>query len=84
MENATQRQYGLSMGVLEEDIWVHILSLSTLGYGTFTKLLYFFSLCLYRLSCGNGDNSNSRFVLLLVGLNESIYVKHFRRIPGAL
>lgn len=84
MENATQRQYGLSMGILKEDIWVYILPLSTLGCGTFTKLLYFFVLCLYWLSCGNGDNSNSCFILLLVGLNESIYVKHFRMIPCAL
>ena len=84
MENATQRQYGLSMGLPEEDTWVHILSLSTLGCGTFTKLLYFSFLCLNWLSCRNGDSSNTSFILLLVGLNESIYVKHFRMIPSAL
>lgn len=84
MENATQRQYGLSMGLPEEDTWVHILSLSTLGCGTFTELLYFSFLCLNWLSCRNGDSSNTSFILLLVGLNESIYVKHFRMIPSAL
>lgn len=42
MAGAAQRQYGLSMGVLGQDTWVHILALSLPGCGTFMKTLYFF------------------------------------------